>query len=920
MLKWLKGVISDSAERKLEKLQPLVNAINALEENLAPLSDAELRAKTDQFRQRLADSETLDDILPEAFAVVREMARRRLGERHFDVQLLGGIVLHQGKTAEMKTGEGKTLVATLPLYLNGLEGKGVHLVTVNDYLAKRDTTWMGSIYHNLGLSVACLQHDAAYIYDPDFNADNPSLRHLRPVPRGEAYLADITYGTNNEFGFDYLRDNMVVDLSRAAQRPEHPHHYAIVDEVDNILVDEARTPLIISGPAEETEEVYRMFARLVPRLQPEADYTIDHKMRSVALSEEGVSKLEKWLNIKNIYDADNYRLTRFLEAALKANALYQRDRDYVVKDGEVIIVDEFTGRLMFGRRWSDGLHQAVEAKEGVRVQRESVTYATITLQNYFRLYEKLAGMTGTAYTEKEEFHTIYGLDVIPIPTNKPMIRQDNPDFIYRTPEGKFRAVVKEIEEMHAIGRPVLVGTVSIEISEHLADLLKRRSQCRNQECSAYHSVCPLKEPQVLNAKQHEREAQIIGQAGRFGAVTIATNMAGRGVDIILGGNPGRLAEELYRKQDIDPDTAPPEELERIRREARQMWQADHDKVVEASGLHVLGTERHEARRIDNQLRGRSGRQGDPGSSRFFVSFGDDVMRRFAPDWVGGMMGRLGMDEDTPLESGMASKAIESAQTKVEGHNYDIRKHVVEYDDVMNTQRDLIYTERNKILEGADLKANIQEMIAEEISGLVGDYLTDHQEQERDLKGLLTEMKAVMPLPPHFTQARFADLSPDAVAEEFLAHAWEEYEAKEQKIGAENMRTLERLVMLGTIDRLWVGHLTALDEMRQGVGLAGYGGQDPLVAFKREAHDMWAQLMDHIRRNITRRIFHVTLTPQAAPAPRQPAAAAARSGGRRRAGAGRPEGGPPAAPRKVGRNDPCPCGSGRKYKKCCGRAA
>jgi preprotein translocase subunit SecA len=920
MLKWLKGIISDSSERKLEKLQPLVHEINALEDDIAPLSDAELRARTDQFRQRLADGETLDDILPDAFAVVREMARRRLGERHFDVQLAGGIVLHQGKSAEMKTGEGKTLVATLPLYLNGLEGKGVHLVTVNDYLAKRDTTWMGPIYHQLGLSVACLQHDAAYAYDPNFNADNPSLRHLRPVPRREAYLADITYGTNNEFGFDYLRDNMVVDLSQVVQRPEHPHHYAIVDEVDNILVDEARTPLIISGPAEETEEVYRMFARLVPRLQLEVDYTIDHKTRSVALSEEGVAKLEKWLNVKNIYDSQNYRLTRFLEAALKAHSIYQRDHHYVVKDGEVIIVDEFTGRLMFGRRWSDGLHQAVEAKEGVRVQRESVTYATITLQNYFRLYEKLAGMTGTAYTEREEFHTIYSLDVIPVPTHKPMIRQDNSDFIYRAPEAKFRAVVSEIEEMHAIGRPVLVGTVSIEISEHLADLLKRRSQCGNAECGQYHPVCPLKEPQVLNAKHHEREAQIIAQAGRFGAVTIATNMAGRGVDIILGGNPSRLAEELFRKKSIDPDTAPPEELERIRREARQIWQNDHEKVVEAGGLHIVGTERHEARRIDNQLRGRAGRQGDPGSSRFFVSFGDDVMRRFAPEWVGGMMGRLGIDEDMPLESGMASKAIESAQTKVEGHNFDIRKHVVEYDDVMNTQRDLIYTERNKILEGADLKANIQEMIAEEVNELVGAYLADEQEEERDLKGLLNELKTVMPLPPHFTQARFANLPREDIVAELLAHAQEEYEAKEQKTGPENMRTLERLVMLGTIDRLWVGHLTALDEMRQGIGLAGYGGQDPLVAFKREAHDMWEQLMAHIRRNISRRIYHVTLAPQAAPAPRRPAAVGARAGGRGAASAGQRRGEPPPAPRKVGRNDPCPCGSGLKYKKCCGRAA
>jgi len=919
MLKWLKGVIADTSEKKLEKLQPLVDRTNALEEEVAPLSDAELRGKTDQFRQRLTDGETLDDILPNAFAVVREMARRRLGERHFDVQLLGGIVLHQGNCAEMKTGEGKTLVATLPIYLNGLEGKGAHLVTVNDYLAKRDTTWMGTIYHNLGLSVACLQHDSAYIYDPGFNADNPSLRHLRPVPRREAYLADITYGTNNEFGFDYLRDNMVVDLSRAVQRPEHPHHYAIVDEVDNILIDEARTPLIISGPAEETEEVYRMFARLVPRLQPEVDHTIDHKTRSVSLTEEGVAKLEKWMNIKNIYDPENYRLTRFLEAALKAHTLYQRDHHYVVKDGEVVIVDEFTGRLMFGRRWSDGLHQAVEAKEGVRVQRESVTYATITLQNYFRLYEKLAGMTGTAYTEREEFHTIYRLDVIPIPTHRPMVRRDNSDFIYRTPEAKFRAVVKDIEEAHATGRPALVGTVSIEISEHVADLLKRRSQCRYSECGQYHDVCPLKEPQVLNAKHHEREAQIIAQAGRSGAVTIATNMAGRGVDIILGGNPGRLVEEIYRKKGIDPDTAPPEELERIRREAREMWQGDHDKVVEASGLHIIGTERHEARRIDNQLRGRAGRQGDPGSSRFFVSFGDDVMRRFAPEWVGGMMGRLGMDEDMPLESRMASKAIESAQTKVEGHNFDIRKHVVEYDDVMNTQRDLIYTERQKILEGAALKDNIQEMISEEINELVGTFVADHQQEERDIKGLLTEVKAIMPLPSHFTPAHFAGMSREAIVEELLAHAQEEYEAKEQKTGPDNMRTLERLVMLGTIDRLWVGHLTALDEMRQGIGLAGYAGQDPLTAFKREAHDMWGQLMVHIRRNMARRIHHVTLSPQAAPAPRRPAAVAAQAGRRRAAAAGRPEEKPPAAPRKVGRNDPCPCGSGLKYKKCCGRS-
>jgi preprotein translocase subunit SecA len=917
MLKWLAHLIGDTSEAKLKKLEPLVVAVNDREEDVRPLSDAELRARTDQLRQRLADGEEVDDILPDAFAVVREMADRRLGERHYDVQLLGGIVLHQGKIAEMKTGEGKTLVATLPLYLNALAGLGSHLVTVNDYLAKRDAQWMGPIYHTLGLSVACLQHDAAYLYNPGFNSDNASLRHLQPVPRREAYSVDITYGTNNEFGFDYLRDNMVADLSQVVQREQHPHHYAIVDEVDNILIDEARTPLIISGPAEETEEVYKMLARLVPRLQLEVDYTIDHRTRSVSETEEGVGKLEKWLNIKNIYDPENYRLKRFLDAALKAQALYQRDRDYVVKDGEVIIVDEFTGRLMFGRRWSDGLHQAVEAKEGVRVQRESITYATITLQNYFRLYEKLAGMTGTAYTEREEFHTIYNLDVVSVTTHRPMIRQDQSDFIYRRPEGKFRAVVREIEEMHAQGRPVLVGTISIEISEYLADLLKRTSKCRLLDCRQHHHECPLKVPEVLNAKHHEREGQIIAQAGRFGGVTIATNMAGRGTDIILGGNPSRIADDLFRKQGIDPDTAPAEELDRIRKEARRVWQADHDRVVEVGGLHIVGTERHEARRIDNQLRGRSGRQGDPGSSRFYVSFGDDVMKRFAPEWVGNMMGALGMDEDMPLESRMASRAIESAQTKVEGHNFDIRKHVVEYDDVMNKHRDLIYTERRKILEGADLKVNIWDMVEQDVTAVVENFVPDGQEEERDLKALLTEVKTIVGLPQHFTEAHFAPLSRDEILQELLAHAQAQYEAKEQELGADKMRMLERLVMVGTIDRLWVEHLTALEDMRQGIGLAGYGGQDPLVAFKREAHDMWEQFSDHIRQQITHRIYHVTLAPQAVPA--RPRAPTGRGGpARRRRGPAGEE--PPAAPRKVGRNDPCPCGSGRKYKKCCGRAA
>ena len=938
----LKKVVGDYNEKELKKLWPPVAEISELEAETARLGDGELRAKTDEFKERLAQGETPDDLLVEAFAVVRETAKRRIGLRHFDAQLLGGVVLHKGKIAEMKTGEGKTLVATLSLYLNALAGSGAHLITQNDYLAKRDTQWMGPIYHSLGLSVGVLQHEASYLFDLSANLDNPSLRYLRPVPRREAYAVDITYGTNNEFGFDYLRDNMVVDLSQVVQRPDHPHYYAIVDEVDNILIDEARTPLIISGPAEETEEVYRAFGRIVPRLQPQVDYSVDVKHKSVALTDEGVAKVEKGLGIKNLYDPQNYRLTRFLDAALKAHVLYQRDHDYMVKDGEVIIVDEFTGRLMHGRRWADGLHQAVEAKEGVRIQRESITYATITIQNYFRLYEKLAGMTGTAWTEREEFNTIYGLDVLVVPTHMLMIRDDSPDIIYRRESGKSRAVVEGIEEMHAIGRPVLVGTVSIETSEHLADLLKRTSGCGNPQCGQYHRVCPLKDPQVLNAKHHEREAAIIAQAGRYGAVTIATNMAGRGTDIILGGNPERLAEELAQKQGTELLQLPPQEAEKIHRRAQEEWQEHHDKVVEAGGLQIVGTERHEARRIDNQLRGRSGRQGDPGSSRFFVSFEDDVLRRFSPPWVADLLGRMGMDEDTPLESGMVSKAIEQAQTKVEGYNFDIRKHVVEYDDVMNKHRDLIYKERRKILEGADLKANIQEMIDQEIDVILESFLPTANREEWDLKGLLQELRTVFPLPPHFNENRLAQLAQEELRQQMLAYAQESYEAKEEELGPDRMRVLERLLMLGAMDRLWVYHLTALDEMRQGAGLHGYGGQDPLVVYKREAHDMWEQLMDHIRQSVVRRIYQVTLAPQAAPTPQSseqatPAGRQVRASDPATESGAQPSAARPtlrqagavavqpsamgtaatSAAKKVGRNAPCPCGSGRKYKKCCG---
>jgi preprotein translocase subunit SecA len=890
MVKLISRVFGDANEKQVKKLLPFVHKINQLEPQIEALSNERLRAKTDEFRERLAKGETLDDILPEAYAVVREAARRTVEMRHFDVQLIGGVALHQGKIAEMKTGEGKTLVATLPLYLNALEGHGAHLITVNDYLAKRDTQWMGPIYDILGLSVGCLQHDSAYLYTAEKVSDAPNMEHITPVPRREAYYADITYGTNNEFGFDYLRDNMAVDLERTVQRELH---YAIVDEVDNILIDEARTPLIISGPAAESTQTYYTFARLVPRLQQEVDFTIDEKMRSVALTEQGIAKLEQWLGVKNMYDPQNYRLTRYMEAALKAQILYRRDRDYVVKDGEVIIVDDFTGRLMMGRRWSDGLHQAVEAKEGVKIQQESITYATITLQNYFRLYDKLAGMTGTAWTERDELFKIYRLDVVVIPTHKPLIRYELSDFVYRTEEGKFQAAAREIEERHAAGQPVLVGTVSIEKSEYLSEMLRRRGIPH----------------QVLNAKYHEKEAPIIAQAGRYGTVTIATNMAGRGTDIILGGKAdGRPQEE---------------------------WLDEHNKVVETGGLHILGTERHEARRIDNQLRGRSGRQGDPGSSRFYVSFEDDIMRRFAPDWLPNMMSSLGMNEDMPIESKMVTKAIETAQTKVEGHNFDIRKHVVEYDDVMNMHRDVIYTERRKILEGTDLKGNILDMLREEISLILDFHVPGRREEEWDFEGLTAELDAIFPVPPSLSAKRLADMSREQIEEAILAAAEEQYERKERDVGPEAMRTLERLVMLRTIDTLWVQHLTAMDEMRQGIGLAAYGQQDPLVAYKREAHDMWEQLLANIRRQITHSIYRVEFVRRTEHAQAKPPAEAEEPSSERaeataaapaRAKAAAATGGGRAAPRrpvgtqKVGRNDPCPCGSGKKYKKCCGRTA
>ncbi|MCH7484073.1 MAG: preprotein translocase subunit SecA, partial [Chloroflexi bacterium] len=718
----LSKVFGDYNEKELKKLWPIVKEVNAFEDDIQQLSDEQLRAKTNEFRERLDDGETLEDILPEAFAVVREISQRRLGMRPFDVQILGGVVLHQGKISEMKTGEGKTLVATLPIYLNALAGKGVHLITVNDYLAKRDAQWMGAVYDALGLTIGILQHDSGYIYDRTANLDNDSLRHLTPVERREVYAADITYGTNNEFGFDFLRDNMATDFERAVQRQEIPQSYAIVDEVDSILIDEARTPLIISGPAEETEEIYRTFGRIVPRMSPEQDLIVDLKHKSVGLTEEGVEKVEKALGIKNLYDPENFRLTRFLDAALKAQFLYEREHQYVVKDGEVVIVDEFTGRLMTGRRWSDGLHQAVEAKEGVKIQRESVTYATITLQNYFRMYKKLAGMTGTAWTERDEFHQIYGLDVLVIPTHMPMVRADRQDIIFKGLSGKFRAVVEEIEDAHGDGRPMLVGTVAIETSELLSDALKRTSTCNLEDCAEYHQVCPLKEPAVLNAKQHEREAHIIAMAGVPGAVTIATNMAGRGTDIVLGGNPERMAGEIARKQGIDLLTAAEDVSGPIREQARKKWQDEHDRVVAAGGLHIIGTERHESRRIDNQLRGRCARQGDRGSSRFFLSLEDDLMKMFAGKTTLTVLSKLGMKEGDAIEHPMLTKSVGRAQRKVEERNFLIRKNILEYDEPMDVQRGFFYGLRQDILEGRAVKDLIFQFIDDSVEDAVYTFL------------------------------------------------------------------------------------------------------------------------------------------------------------------------------------------------------
>ena len=827
----------DTNTKELKRLQEQVEIINGWEPQIQALSDQQLQAKTNEFRARLAQGANLEDLLPEAFAVVREAALRTVKMRHFDVQLMGGIVLHEGRIAEMKTGEGKTLVATLPVYLNALAGKGVHVVTVNDYLARRDAEWMGSIYRFLGLSVGVIVHGL------DFDE------------RRQAYSADVTYGTNNEFGFDYLRDNMVLYAEQMVQRPLH---YAIVDEVDSILIDEARTPLIISGPSEEAPELYYRFAQLVPRLKRDTHYTVDERAKTVALTEEGVARVEDLLNIENLFDEEHFQLNHYLNQALKAATLFRRDRDYVVKDGEVIIVDEFTGRLMHGRRYSDGLHQAIEAREKVKIERESQTLASITFQNYFRMYDKLAGMTGTAATEEDEFQKIYGMDVVVIPTHMPMIRIDYPDAVYRTEKAKFEAVVEEVCQLHAQGRPVLVGTISIEKSEMLSNMLRTRG--------IPHSV--------LNAKYHEKEAEIVKEAGQQGVVTIATNMAGRGTDIILG-----------------------------------------EGVKELGGLHIIGSERHESRRIDNQLRGRAGRQGDAGSSRFYVSLEDDLMRLFGSERVATLMDRLGWEENEAIEHPQISRAIEGAQKKLEAYHFDIRKQVLEYDDVMSKQRETIYSQRRKVLERQNLQENMLEMLHRQVDAALDTYADEKMFQEDwDLAGLgqhLTELTNHM---VHVTAEDLAGRKREELQELLQSSVVAAYEERERQIGAEQMRELERIVLLRVMDSKWMEHLRSMDDLREGIGLRAYGQRDPLLEYQFEAYEMFQAMMQEMQEDVVQLIFRVRLVTEEQ---RQ------REDRLRQAVTNRDQDGTPSQiPQrrvvKIGRNDPCPCGSGKKYKRCCGK--
>jgi len=840
VLNFLTKVFGSKNERELKQLQPLVERINALEPQIQAMNDAQLKAQTTAFKQRLDQGEALDSLLPEAFATVREASVRTLKMRHFDAQLIGGIVLHQGKIAEMKTGEGKTLAATLPGYLNALTGKGVHVITVNDYLARRDTEWMGNIYRFLDLSVGTILHG------------------LDDSERLAAYGSDITYGTNNEFGFDYLRDNMKFDQESLVQGELN---FAIVDEVDSILIDEARTPLIISGPAEKSTDLYYQINNLIPRLSKETDYTIDEKARSAILTEDGVARAEKLLQVDNLFDPEYIELLHHINQALKAHALFKLDVDYIVKNGEVIIVDEFTGRLMPGRRYSEGLHQALEAKEGVKIENENQTLATVTFQNYFRMYNKLSGMTGTADTEATEFKKIYDLDVVVIPTNMPMVRKDFPDAIYKSRREKFEAVLDEIGNLHKKGQPVLVGTISIDVSEDLSKKLKKRG---------------IKH-EVLNAKNHEKEAEIIAQAGQLGSVTISTNMAGRGTDIVLG-----------------------------------------EGVTDLGGLHILGTERHESRRIDNQLRGRSGRQGDPGSSRFYLALEDDLLRIFGGERITGIMEKLGMEEGEPIEHNLISRAIENAQSKVEGHNFDIRKQLLEYDDVMNQQREVIYRQRREALSGKDLKAEIQEMIRDKAEQIAGTFAADNPHAEEwDLKEIRDAVYKQFNFRLNgFDKNTLDGLNRDGLAEMIYEEADKIYQNREAAIGSEEFRHLERLVMLQTVDNLWKDHLLSMDHLKEGIGLRGYAQQNPLIVYKKEGYEMFQDMIDRIKEETLGILYRIQIAePQKIDDYRRPKQQQLSfSGG----GESEPKKPSKRAAKKIGRNAPCPCGSGKKYKKCCGK--
>ncbi len=839
---FLKRFLGDNNDKEIARMQKTVDKINAMEAGLQNLTDSTLASHTDKFKERLAAGETLEDILPEAFAVCREASRRVLGMRHFDVQLIGGMCLHEGKIAEMKTGEGKTLVATLPVYLNALVGKGVHMVTVNEYLARRDSEWMGHLYKFLGLSVGLIEHDL----------DFPARKH--------AYSCDVTFGTNNEYGFDYLRDNMVISPDQMVQRDLH---FAIVDEVDSILIDEARTPLIISGPGAKSTEVYGRMAQAVATLREGEDYTVDEKQKTVAPSDESVHKIEKMLGVKNLYAPENIEYSHCFNAALRAKAIMHRDRDYVVRDGEVIIVDEFTGRLMFGRRYSDGLHQAIEAKEGVKIQRESQTLATITFQNYFRMYKKLSGMTGTAKTEEDEFLKIYKLPVVVVPTNKPVIRTDEPDLIYKTKRAKYNAVANAVDELHATGRPILIGTTSITQSEELSGLLKKRKVPHN----------------VLNAKYHEQEAEIIKDAGQLGAVTIATNMAGRGTDIILG-----------------------------------------DGVAELGGLAIIGTERHESRRIDNQLRGRAGRQGDPGSSRFYLSLEDDLMRLFAADRIAKVMDKLGMEEDEPIEHSIVTSSIEHAQKKVEARNFDMRKNVLEYDDVMNQQREVIYAQRRKVLKGEELRESIMYMIKEIIKSEMNQYANEKlYPEEWTLDGLIEDAESIYAPKGSLKKEELEAMSRDELGEALVKIAEDNYAAREAEFTPGVMRELEKVIMLRVVDNKWMEHLDHMDMLRQGINLRAYGQRNPLVEYKIEGYNMFEEMIHQIQTDIAKLMYRVSVvTEERQQVEDRLATAQASHGGDVEDAEAKPVKKAPVRAEHIGRNDPCPCGSGKKYKNCCGK--